>query len=156
MHPELSVATTDVTACGRNFFSRPSAAQLEEAEERVLILADAKKLKELAVAYMHPELPVETADATACGRNYFNRPSAAGHAHMLHSFPPHEDDITDYHEEQFGLDEELDMFHDMRENLVLPAPKDHVSAKAALSEEGSNLSRSPSSVMLFTGESIYD
>jgi hypothetical protein len=77
MHPELPVQTTDGTACGRNYFSRPSAPEQEEdAEERSAILQEMKQLKQLAVDYMHPELPVTTTDGTACGRNYFSRASA--------------------------------------------------------------------------------
>eukprot|EP00525_Craspedostauros_australis_P006731 CAMPEP_0198135488 /NCGR_PEP_ID=MMETSP1442-20131203/60615_1 /TAXON_ID= /ORGANISM="Craspedostauros australis, Strain CCMP3328" /LENGTH=566 /DNA_ID=CAMNT_0043796661 /DNA_START=142 /DNA_END=1841 /DNA_ORIENTATION=- len=79
MHPELPVKTTDPLACGRNYFDRPSAPQQEldeEAEERAQVLADAAALKQLAVDYMHPELPVKTSDPFACGRNYFSRPAA--------------------------------------------------------------------------------
>jgi len=34
-------------------------------------------MKKLASDYMHPEVGVETSDATACARNYFTRASAA-------------------------------------------------------------------------------
>jgi hypothetical protein len=77
-HPEAPVVS-DATACARCFFSRFSAPVSdpdEVEEERQLILADAKNLKELAVCHMHPEKPVESSDATAFGRNYFNRASA--------------------------------------------------------------------------------
>merc|ERR1719410_1653262 len=74
MHPEKPVAV-DATACGRNYFSRPSAPVNEEEEERELILEEMKELKATAEQYMHPEKPVAV-DSTACGRNYFNRPSA--------------------------------------------------------------------------------
>jgi uncharacterized protein YqiB (DUF1249 family) len=79
MHPELPVTTTDATAFGRNYFTRPSAAEqetVEEAEERAMALADAAALKQLAVDYMHPELPVVSNDTTACARSYFDRASA--------------------------------------------------------------------------------
>ena len=79
LHPELPVETTSGIAMGRNYFSRPSAPELEdleEAKERALIMADLKALKQSAVHYLHPELPVETTDPFACGRNYFSRPSA--------------------------------------------------------------------------------
>ncbi len=79
-HPELSVFTTDDTACGRLYFNRASAAEQEddeEAEERELIMEDLKALKKFAVDYLHPELPVETTDETAFARNFFNRASAA-------------------------------------------------------------------------------
>jgi len=79
LHPELPVVTTDPFACGRNYFDRPSAVQpdsSEDADERAHILADMKAMKKLAVDYLHPELPVVTTDPFACGRNYFDRPSA--------------------------------------------------------------------------------
>jgi len=79
LHPELSVATSDGTALGRNYFTRASAPEqetVEETEERAQILADSAALKKSAVDYLHPELPVVTSDATACGRNYFSRASA--------------------------------------------------------------------------------
>jgi hypothetical protein len=73
MHPEKPVVV-DSTACGRNFFARPSAPEYEEVdlEERDRILEEMKQLKATAEWYMHPEKPVAV-DATACGRNYFNR-----------------------------------------------------------------------------------
>eukprot|EP00980_Cylindrotheca_fusiformis_P024594 scaffold12118_cov138-Cylindrotheca_fusiformis.AAC.11 len=79
LHPELPVVTTDPYACGRNYFARPSAEETEEEEmdeERELILQDMKQLKQLAVDYLHPELPVVATDPFACARNYFTRPSA--------------------------------------------------------------------------------
>jgi len=47
----------------------------EELMERLRILEDAKQLKFLAAAFLHPEKPVEV-DGTACARCYFDRPSA--------------------------------------------------------------------------------
>ena len=77
LHPELSVFTTDDTACGRLYFNRSSAAETEEEdEERDLIMEDLKALKKLAADYLHPENSVVTTDDTACARNYFGRPSA--------------------------------------------------------------------------------
>jgi hypothetical protein len=79
LHPELPVTVTDPFACGRNYFTRPSASvteETEEAMERNQILEDMKATKKLAVDYLHPELPVATTDPYACGRNYFTRPSA--------------------------------------------------------------------------------
>ena len=86
MHPELPVVTSDGTACGRNYFTRPSATEQDDAEseaEQKLIMDELKALKQLAVEFMHPELPVVTSDSTACGRNYFGRPSA-----------PEQDDVS--------------------------------------------------------------
>ena len=52
-------------------------AELDEGlAERLRILADARALKNLATAFLHPENPVVTTDGDACGRNYFSRPSA--------------------------------------------------------------------------------
>ena len=52
-------------------------AELNEGlAERRQIFADARALKTLAVAFFHPEKPVEVTDGTAFGRNYFERPSA--------------------------------------------------------------------------------
>jgi len=47
----------------------------EELMERLRILEDARQLKQLAVAFLHPELPVEV-DSTATARCYFDRASA--------------------------------------------------------------------------------
>jgi len=47
----------------------------EEFVARLLILEDAKKLKKLAVAFLHPEMPVEVS-CTAMARCYFDRHSA--------------------------------------------------------------------------------
>jgi hypothetical protein len=79
LHPEVGVVTSDPTACGRNYFDRASAPEtddVDEANERAAILADALALKKSAVDYLHPEVGVVTSDGTACGRNYFNRYSA--------------------------------------------------------------------------------
>ncbi|CAJ1964642.1 unnamed protein product, partial [Cylindrotheca closterium] len=79
LHPERPVVTTDPFACGRNYFTRPSAPLPEDEEiaaERDLVLKEARQLKKLAVDYLHPERPVVTTDPFACGRNYFTRPSA--------------------------------------------------------------------------------
>jgi len=79
LHPEIGVSTSDATACGRNYFNRYSAPEVEDeefAEERARVLAEAAALKKSAADYMHPEVGVSTTDATAFGRNYFNRFSA--------------------------------------------------------------------------------
>jgi len=79
LHPEVGVKTTDATLFGRNYFSRPSAPEVEdveEAEERARILADAQALKKSAVDYLHPEIGVASAAGECFGRNYFERPSA--------------------------------------------------------------------------------
>jgi len=79
LHPELPVVTTDPTACARCFFDRYSAPErlsYDEAEEQARILEDSKLLKDCAVMYAHPELPVVTSDPTATARNYYERASA--------------------------------------------------------------------------------
>jgi len=79
MHPEVGVSSCDATLFGRNYFNRASAPEtedVEEAEERALVLADALALKNSAADYMNPEVGVTAADGASFGRNYFNRPSA--------------------------------------------------------------------------------
>jgi len=79
MHPENGVTSTDGACFGRNFFNRPSAPDTEDveiAEERTRVLAEAAALKKLAIDYMHPEVDVTTTDGACFGRNYFNRYSA--------------------------------------------------------------------------------
>lgn len=73
LHPELSVVTTDETAFGRNYFTRPSAPPQQQGVEYDLILQDLYSLKQLAVEYLHPEYAVVTTDETACARNFFSR-----------------------------------------------------------------------------------
>jgi predicted Rdx family selenoprotein len=97
MHPERPVVTTDPCACGRNYFTRSSAPEQEDENERDQILADAQQLKKLAVDYLNPERSVVTSDAYACGRNYFTRPSA----------PEYEDED--------GMDEREDILEDMKQ-----------------------------------------
>jgi len=77
-HPELPVRVSP-TAFGRNYFTRPSALpqeSLEEQTERMLIEKDMRAMKQLAVNFLHPEIPLTTTDPTVFGRNYFNRSSA--------------------------------------------------------------------------------
>jgi len=77
LQPEKPIAV-DSNAFGRNYFSRFSAPEQEDAddiEERELILAEVNELKKVADWYRNPEKKV-TVYSTAFGRNYFNRPSA--------------------------------------------------------------------------------
>mmetsp|Transcript_1782 Transcript_1782/g.3435 ORF Transcript_1782/g.3435 Transcript_1782/m.3435 type:complete len:709 (+) Transcript_1782:66-2192(+) len=160
LHPEFPVVTTDPCACGRNYFTRPSAPQQtdpDEDEEIIRIIQDAKALKQYAMHYHHPEIPVITTDTCACARNYFSRPSAPGHTHMVHTFAAHEHDEhhDEHHDhvEHWGMDEDVHMFDDLRQQMVVPTQG---KVAAGSQEEEGNLSRSPSSVMLFSGESMYD
>jgi hypothetical protein len=165
-HPEAKIVV-DSTAFGRNYYSRPSAPQQEapeDAQERARCLADVAMLRKLAMDYYHPERSVITTDPHATGRNYFDRASAYIHDQMVHTFPVHEDDLHHHeHSDHFGMDEDMDhMFEDMRHDLDLPAGSKNKNNNNIIkggedgSEEGGNLSRSPSSVMLFSGEPIYD
>ena len=159
MHPELPVVTTDPYAWGRNYFTRPSASQQEDSDlaaEREQVLADAKALGKWAEFYAHPEKKVET-DAFAGGRNYFSRPGTHIHDYMVHTFPAHEEDEheDDHHMEHFGMDEDH-MFDEMREEFGTMQPAVATQTMEKGSDDEGNLSRSPSSVMLFTGESAYD
>merc|ERR1712157_333856 len=69
--PEAPVHV-DPTAFGRNFFMADSDSEVDE-KEREQILSEATMLKELAANYQHPEVKVDSSDATLFGRNYFNR-----------------------------------------------------------------------------------
>merc|ERR1712157_482084 len=69
--PEAPVHV-DPTAFGRNFFMADSDSEVDE-KERERILGEATMLKELATNYQHPEVKVDSSDATLFGRNYFNR-----------------------------------------------------------------------------------
>jgi hypothetical protein len=172
-HPELPVITTDPTVFGRNFFTRPSAAEQEfpeEAEYRQVSMEEAKSLKQSAMDYAHPESPCETTDPTATGRNYFSRPSAPGQAGFIHTsgydnregkHDPHGDEASQEHHDHFEMDE--DIWLNMYSSLHLPDEvalkgdddDDHHEgslkkiSKSLDEEEEGKLSRSPSSVMLF-------
>lgn len=172
MHPELPVTTTDPTACARCYFGRPSAPQQEtrdEMEEHARILEDVENLKLYAKFYLHPELPVETRDATACARCYFDRPSApdreswenAEERHLilveaaqlealaqmhLHNYVFE----CDYFHCQFAMDE--DMVSVEGENPVAQdednTPADLVNKYSEYGVDG-HMSRSPSSIFRF-------
>jgi hypothetical protein len=67
----------DAAACGRNYFTRPSAPEYDDddfEDERDLVLAEAMELKEVAGWYHYPEKSVTS--NIAVSRNYFTRPSA--------------------------------------------------------------------------------
>ena len=170
LHPERPVEASP-SACARSFFSRASApeqASVDEEFERTAILAEASALKKLAVDFLHPERSVEVS-STACGRNYFARPSALGVSEHITSsgYENHTEEYHSHAEERslhddyghFDMDE--DIFSDMRQTIVLPAdshmpaaPK--MQSKQISSDEEGELSRSPSSIMLFTGACLDD
>jgi hypothetical protein len=162
----------DPEVTGRNYFDRASAMVADAADEdasaegREQVLADALALKKLAVDFLHPEMGMANR-SVAAGRSYFDRPSAHEHDHMVHTFPVHEDDMHhddhhhDEHMDHFGMDEEMEArFDDLRNHLPMGLKsKASISGMAqgsSGSDEEGKLSRSPSSVMLFTEESIYD
>ncbi|OEU08506.1 hypothetical protein FRACYDRAFT_264489 [Fragilariopsis cylindrus CCMP1102] len=111
LHPEKPVDGVDATVFGRNYFGRASAPTeyddddnfmttlsrvrdglvvQDMEDERNAIMEDLKQLKTTADWYLHPEKPIVLSDATACGRNYFTRPSA----------PEYDDDEEDDMEEE--------------------------------------------------------
>jgi hypothetical protein len=172
-HAPVSV---DPEVAGRSYFERASAPREESEDggaedaalERELVLAEAKALKDVAAYYLHPEVAVSALSVPG-GRGYFDRPSARHHDAMIHTFPAHDDDLHhdehhDEHIDHFGLDEEIEarLYEDLRQHL----PSKPLKAKASRSglaagsdgsdEEEGKLSRSPSSIMLFTEESVYD
>jgi hypothetical protein len=154
LHPELPVTTTDPFSMGRNYFDRFSAPENpeEDLEELEMILNDARALKKLAVDYLHPEEPVVTTDPSSLGRNYFDRASANAHYYMIHTFPAHDDDYEDSHHHEhldhFGMDDEMALYEDVRHELSEMIYHGQQPVKAGSEEQG-NLSRSPSSIMLF-------
>ncbi|KAL3775538.1 LOW QUALITY PROTEIN: hypothetical protein ACHAW5_001557 [Stephanodiscus triporus] len=86
LHPEKKTFNTyfllegtDPAVFGRNYFDRHSAPERltrEEADEEAEVLEDARRLREAAAAYLHPEVGVATAAPENFGRNYFGRYSA--------------------------------------------------------------------------------
>merc|ERR1712157_579680 len=188
LEPEKPVSV-DPTTCGRNYFNRPSAEQASdeiEEEERNSILSDAKELKKLAVDYLHPEKPVDSSSVN-CARNYFDRPSASGHADHIHTegYANHPKLHGDYvhegydyynadyehhdhhhndcdvsqqsyhsHGDHFDMDEDLSGFRDsikaFHDTVVGTHDPQHIPIiKEEDDGKEGNLSRSPSSVMLF-------
>ena len=187
LEPEKPVSV-DPTTFGRNYFNRPSAEPTEEnqEEERTGILSDTKELKKLAVDYLHPEKPVDSSSVN-CARNYFDRPSATGHADHIHTqgfsngpnfsgdyvqdgYEYHHDyahhehhhyhdcDVShqSYHShgDHFDMDEDFHGFRDsitaFRDSVVCAQDSQHIPViKEEDDGKGGNLSRSPSSIMLF-------
>jgi len=131
----LDEATTDATA-----------------EDREQALADVEALKMYAKFHLHPELPVETTDPLACGRNFFDRPSALEresreeadeHHQILEDARQLEDLVQLQH---FGCVLENDYFH-----CNFAMDEEHAPAMAVSKQadgEG-NLSTSPSSILQF-------
>lgn len=145
--------------------------QMKEEEtpaeaDRAETLADLEALKIYAKFHLHPELPVETTDKLACGRNFFDRPSAPDretqeeaeeHHHILEDARHLEDLVQLQH---FGRVLQHDYFHcnfEMDEDMVFDASEggacekwenEDISDSIKGGAEG-NLSRSPSSILQF-------
>ena len=172
--PEKPVVTSDPYATGRNFFTRPSAEEqvrVEESEEEARVRKESLELKKLSEDYLHPERPVKSSGLVA--RNYFDRPSASGHNDHIHSqghaINHSSGDVYDYHDHvldlvnhdhQHGDDHSHQSEHFDMDEDALQAFRDNLHSTAAFKghhpkeidgeqEEEGNLSRSPSSVMLF-------
>jgi adenosyl cobinamide kinase/adenosyl cobinamide phosphate guanylyltransferase len=164
-HPGVPVETTDPTAYARNYYHRASAPEQEteeDAAERELIMEELKVLKQLAVDFAHPELPVETTDPTACGRNYYDRPSAKRLHDFISStsedpFEPIKDpadlDECDLHYGVFDWEEDtyLDIRHQLESLGDSARSLAHEVPWGDKDKENEVLSRSPSSIMLFGG-----
>eukprot|EP00545_Synedropsis_sp_CCMP1620_P011419 CAMPEP_0119006256 /NCGR_PEP_ID=MMETSP1176-20130426/2191_1 /TAXON_ID=265551 /ORGANISM="Synedropsis recta cf, Strain CCMP1620" /LENGTH=624 /DNA_ID=CAMNT_0006958155 /DNA_START=118 /DNA_END=1992 /DNA_ORIENTATION=- len=166
LHPERPVESqADATSFGRNFFGRASAPDqlmFHEAHERATILEEAAMLKQYAGYHFHPERPVETTDYMACARNYFTRASAHIDADLITSEGRANsvagEQMVDESDYGFELDEDLHDLHDFRASLTKLVGErlddtQPIKTVAARSDEGEeqegNLSRSPSSIMLF-------
>jgi len=140
-HPELPVVTSDATATARCYFDRASAPEqesLEEAEERARILADAQALKEQAVMYAHPELPVVMSDPSACARCYFDRASAPHDAEQIISTSAYAA------EKKESLED-----HMQKIEALAPAASKVKTVPAAGPEASASIHRSASEVQLF-------
>lgn len=152
-HPEIGVPPTSIN-CARNYFTRASAPEqesLEDVEARMQALNDAVALKEQAIAWRHPEIGVPATSAN-CARNYFNRGSVYDeHVHTEASAAFYESE-DEHHNFDFDLEGE-DFVEDLKASLKVTiggVNQSHPAATAVIkSDEEGDLSRSPSSVMLF-------
>ena len=152
-HPEIGVPATSAN-CARNYFTRASAPEqesLEDVEARMQALSDAVALKEQAIAWRHPEIGVPATSAN-CVRNYFNRGSVYDeHVHTEASAAFYESE-DEHHNFDFDLEGE-DFVEDLKASLKVTiggVNESHPAATAVIkSDEEGDLSRSPSSVMLF-------
>lgn len=171
LHPEKRVESTDFLSCGRNYFSRASGVEYytkEDVEDRDQILAETLMLKMFAEFHLHPESPVQASDASITGRNFFHRASAPTSSVDLvtsegHSNSMDESEIMDESEcydNHVELDDQhLTNLNDFRASLSKVvserlAETDYrqgkrIDAHNDDGEDEGNLSRSPSSIMLF-------
>jgi hypothetical protein len=152
-HPEVGVKGDYSTRCYFDRYSAPEVVSQEEAEEQAQIMADLAALKKSAVDYYHPEIGVTTSDATAMGRNYFDRPSLADD--NITSSPAEDDESV--HSNHFDMEEESehhDKYEEFRAAFTYIDKKKSSDAKKSavekqISDEEGSLSRSPSSIFLF-------
>jgi hypothetical protein len=181
LQPEKPVEVNPASF-GRNYFTRPSAAQATESEEEISqILVDGFELKKLAVDYLHPEKPVAKTSVN-CARNYFDRPSAPGPSHFSltegyanqhselhgdyvqhgfdydqHDLHHHDCDVSQQslhsHGDHFDMDEDLHGFREsytaFHDKVVGTHDPQHIPVIKEEDGKEGNLSRSPSSIMLF-------
>merc|ERR1712166_1556474 len=148
--PEVGVESADPTCFGRSYYK---SAEVVDAD-REQVLADAAALKELASDYQHPEADVLSIDPSCYGRNYFNRLSLATDNQVSCSATSVHDDVVHEHFD-FDEDMEVDLYCDLKDafsevNLKNSSSRSDLSSP--LSKNEGNLSRSPSSVMLFDNE----
>jgi hypothetical protein len=130
--------------------------------ERKEILADVEALKTFAHFHLHPEEPVQTTDAYACERNFFDRPSAPEretqeeaeeHHRILEDARRIEDLVQlqstghvlekDFFHCNFAMDEDLVHYEN---NPVVEGKENEPVGAASKAEGEGNLSRSPSSI----------
>jgi hypothetical protein len=148
-------------------------SDVNSANERVSVLEESLQLKKLATDYSHPEVGAKSSDGTMSGRNYFNRPSALETEDVefanervrvpsprgIYVESPNDTDndetsSTNESDHMFEFEEEYD-FTEVRETFInfvpsQPRPESKMKMIEVVEEdEEGNLSRSPSSVMLF-------
>merc|ERR1711957_730771 len=165
-HPEVGVESVDPTCFGRNYFNSLDSVESIDDNEQKTIFAEASALKKLAADYHHPEVGVASdyqhpeadvlsIDPSCYGRNYFNRLSLATDNQVSCSATSVHDDNVVHEHFDFDEDMEVDLYCDLKDafsevNLKNSSSRSDLSSP--LSKNEGNLSRSPSSVMLFDNE----
>jgi len=133
-HPEVGVKSSDGRSSGRNYFNRPSALETEDAEfanERVRVLEEMLQL-----------------------RKWDPKPPTGIYVESPNDTDNDETSSTDESDHMFEFEEEYD-FTEVRETFInfvpsQPRPESKMKMIELVEEdEEGNLSRSPSSVMLF-------
>jgi len=159
---EIGIKATDATVFGRNYFNRPSAPEtedLEYANARARVLAEAAALKKHAVDYMHPEIGVKNVDGTAFARSIYgpDKERIYTEGSISHDHEESASEVDESHGSMFDLDDQEYDFTEMRTQLAtfipigkpISVPVANEDEKLNKEDEEGNLSRSPSSVMLF-------